>query len=101
MQPVPYLIHSSFFPAIQAALDSAGADFAELQVYLGPRGYKRDETIEVPGPDAAHLLTSWRADPGRFSARIRAAATVLHRRGIHGRFRAIHADGLLTLRRIR
>lgn len=99
MQPVPYLTRSSFFPAIEAAFNSTGADFEELKVYLGPRGYERDETIEIPGPDAAHLLTSWRGDPGRFSARIRAAATVLHRRGIHGRFRAIHADGLLTLRR--
>jgi hypothetical protein len=99
MQPVPYLTRSSFFPAIGAALDTAGADFAELKVYLGPRGYERDEMIEIPGPDAAHLLTSWRGDPRRFSARIRAATTVLHRRGNHGRFRAIHVGGLLTLRR--
>lgn len=97
MQPVPYRTRSSFFPAIEAALDLAGADFAELKVDLGPRGYERDETIVVPGPDAAHLLTTWRGDPRRFSSRVRAAATVLHRRGIHGRFRAIHAEGLLTL----
>lgn len=99
MQPVYYLTRSSFFPAIETALDAAGADFDELKVYLGPRGYERDETIEIDH-DPRAFRTSWRHDPGRFSARIRAAATVLHRRGIHGRFHAVHADGRLTLQRL-
>lgn len=98
MQPVPYRTRSSFFPPIEAALDAAGEDFEELSVFLGPKGYERDELIQIDG-DAESFLTTWRGEPGRFSARIRAAASVLNRRGFRGRLRAVHENGLLTLRR--
>ncbi|HST58918.1 MAG TPA: hypothetical protein VLK84_09525, partial [Longimicrobium sp.] len=99
MQPVPYLTRSSFFPAIESALDEAGEDFEQMSVFLGPRGYERDELIQVPGDEPGSFLTTWSGEPGRFSARIRAAASVLHRRGFRGRLRAVHEDGLLVLSR--
>ncbi|HEU0015417.1 MAG TPA: hypothetical protein VFQ45_17135 [Longimicrobium sp.] len=98
-QSVPYSTRSSFFPAIENAVEKAGRDFADLAVYLGPRGYVRDAVIQIPGSDSRSFLTSWKGDPTRFSARLRAAAAVLARRGIHGTFRAIHRDGTVTLRR--
>jgi hypothetical protein len=99
MQPIPYRSKSSFFPAIEAALDAAGDGWDRLTVYLGPRGYERDELIQIPGPDPQVFLSTWRGDPDRFSARIRAAASVLHRRGFRGTLRASHENGVLTLHR--
>lgn len=60
-------------------------------------GYERDELIQIPGPDPQVFLSTWRGDPDRLSARIRAAASVLHRRGFRGTLRASHENGVLTL----
>jgi hypothetical protein len=99
MQPIPYRSRSSFFPAIEAALDAAGDGWERLIAHLGPRGYERDELIQVPGPEPEVFLSTWRGDPDRFSARIRAAASVLHGRGFRGTLRATHENGVLTLHR--
>jgi hypothetical protein len=93
--------HSRFFAPIRAALTSHSLDQGALEVELGPRGYERDVTVHIRRDDTHVFETDWAGrDPSRFSARIRAAATVLSECGFHGVFRISHIGGLLRIERI-
>lgn len=97
-----YSTRSRFFAPIEAALlERADNIRSPLAVDLGPGGYERDVTVVVSGSDGDTFETTWASNhPSRFSARIRAAATVLHRLGIHGRFQISLHGGTLTVRRV-
>lgn len=93
-----YNDRSSFFEPIEQALDRAGGEWP-VRVVLAPKGYK-GEAVVVIGQDDREFETGWQgADETRFPARIRAAATVLRRRGMFGRFRIWHDDGVLVIER--
>jgi hypothetical protein len=94
-----YSTHSRFFAAIEAALRKAGGSFQRpIRVYLGPKGYKRDAIVRISRSDSQFFETDWESNqPSRFSARVRAAATVLQREGYRGRFRISHSDGTLVI----
>jgi hypothetical protein len=69
-------------------------------VDLGPRGYEREVRLTVRSDDPHTFTTDWKGkDPTRLSARIRAAAAVLQRRGLEGRFHVSHFGGILTIQR--
>jgi hypothetical protein len=95
-----YSTHSRFLPVIERALPRITQELAhEVRVDLGPRGYERDVHITIRTHDADEFDAEWESDhPSRFSARLRAAATVLQRRGFSGRFWLSHRDGLLVIR---
>lgn len=100
MYPVLYNRgRSSFYDRIDEAVRGSSGRSQPVRVELGPCRWNRNVAIEIRADDTEAFRTSWKGDQGYFSARLRAAATVLRDRGIHGRFRAIHADGLLTLSR--
>lgn len=56
--------------------------------------------IEILPGDPHAFRSIWPGDEKRFSARLRAAATVLRDRRLHGRFHAVYRDGVLTLERL-
>jgi hypothetical protein len=96
---VRYSTRSKFFPAIEEALDKeAGRRRGSVHIQLPPGGYARDAMIILRADDGDFFETNWRGkDPTRFSARIRAAAAVLCRRGRFGCFDVSHHDGSLTI----
>lgn len=100
---LPFSTRSRFFSALEQALSRLGDDFpSEIRVVLGPRGYERDVHVTVRRDDPHTFETDWESrQPSRFSARIRAAATVLQRRGYDGTFRISHRDGVLVIQPIR
>ncbi|MBW3570671.1 MAG: hypothetical protein KY467_06155 [Gemmatimonadetes bacterium] len=102
MQEIRYNVHdSSFRPRIEHAVAQSRGLSRPLRIEFGTRGgYTRDVWIEIPGDDPRTFRSSWGGAERRFSARLRAAATVLRDRGIRGRFRAAHEDGILRLERM-
>lgn len=100
---LPFSTRSRFFPALEQALSRLGDDLPpDVRVFLGPRGYERDVHVTVRRDDPRTFETDWESrQPSRFSARIRAAATVLQRRGYDGTFRISHRDGVLVIQPIR
>jgi hypothetical protein len=102
MQPIPYNVRSSSFaPRIEQAVRQAGSLSRPVRIELGPGGYEREARIDIRADDRHHFHTDWTGkDPSRFSARLRAAATVLRDLGLTGRYHASHLKGVLTLHRI-
>jgi hypothetical protein len=101
MQRISYNVKKSSFRApIEAAIRESGRLARPIEVNLGPRGLERNDVLIVIDPgDSATFGTDWEGtDPSWFSARLRAAATVLRDQGLPGRYRASHCDGVLTLR---
>jgi hypothetical protein len=98
---LPYSSRSRFFPAIEEALRQAGGSLERpVRVYLGPKGYTRDAVVKISRGDSQFFETDWESKyPSRFSARVKAAATVLQRQGHHGRFRVSHSNGELVITR--
>src|SRR5690349_18187672 len=97
-----YSTRSEFFVPIQAAVDSVqGRLDHPLRIELKRGGYDRDVSVHIR-PDDAHLFwADWEShQPSRFSARIRAAATVLKRAGLSGRYRISHADGVMLIQKV-
>lgn len=101
MQRISYNVRkSSFRMPIEAAIRASDRLAQGIEVPLGPGGLDRDGVlIEIDPADAATFGTDWDGtDPSWFSARLRAAATVLRDQGLFGRYRASHLGGILTLR---
>lgn len=100
-QPIPFNVRtSSFAQRIEQAVRQAGDLSRPVRIELKPGGYERDARIWIRADDRHHFLTDWTGKyPSRFSARLRAAATVLRDLGLYGEYRASHQDGLLTLHR--
>lgn len=87
-----FAARSRFFPTIEGALPTdASIDELDVRVFLGPGGYELDAEILIHADDAGWFDVDWEnRDPSRFPARIRAAVTVLMRRGYVGAFLVSH-----------
>ncbi len=71
-------------------------------VELGAGGYPGTVRVELTEEANDSFATDWeRADPTRFPARIRAAATALRDKRCFGVFSVSHDEGRLTIDRIR
>lgn len=92
---------SKFFEPIDEVIRQVSDDLVRpVHIELIPGGYDREAHILIGGLDTDTFGTEWEsAHPSRFSARIRAAASVLRKRGFRGRFKAHHENGILTLQR--
>jgi hypothetical protein len=92
---------SEFFAPIEAALKVAGGRINKpLRMALKPGGYNRNAIVVIRPRDDRMFWTDWEsAHPTRFSARLRAAATILQRAGLVGRYRMSHYDGALKISR--
>jgi hypothetical protein len=90
---------SEFFEPIEAAIRAAGGKVvAPLRVTLKRGGYARSSSIFLGREASKSFVTDWESNhPSRFSARCRAAATVLQRTGHAGWFHVRHEDGLLVI----
>jgi hypothetical protein len=101
MMELRYPLRSTFYAPIEKAFDDVHDNLKRpLRIELPPGGYNREAYIIIGASDQHTFRTEWESrHPTRFSARIRAAAGVLYRRGFRGRFEAHHHDGTLTLRR--
>ena len=100
MQAILYNVkRSSFYRRLEEAVRESDGLSRPVRIELGKRGgYARDVQIEI-GDDPHAFRSTWTGAERRFSARLRAAATVLRDNGIHGRFHAVHQGGKLTLER--
>lgn len=98
MQPIRYNVRrSSFYQRIDSAVRIMDNVSRSVHVELEPGGYRRDVRITILKDDPHAFRSDWRYAEERFSARLRAAATVLRDRGAWGDYRAVHDDGNLTL----
>lgn len=99
---IDFATRSSFLPAIHAALDDAGGCEGRVVVQLSPQGYPGTIRLELTEGTSDSFATDWEgADPTRFPARIRAAATALRDRRCFGVFVVSHDEGRLTIDRVR
>jgi len=65
-----------------------------------PGGYAGRVKVTISAADPNSFDTDWQAnDPTRFPARIKAAATALHRCSHFGRFEITHKDGIIVIKR--
>jgi len=96
---LPYSSRSEFFEPIRKALRAAGGELSNpVRVSLRAGGYARDAHVFIRRDDPRYFVTDWESNqPTRFSARCRAAATVLQQNGYEGRYRIRHEDGTLTI----
>jgi hypothetical protein len=102
MQSIRYNVRrSSFYPAIEAALRGWKDRSQPIQVQLSSGGYERDLHFTVSQGNADTFVSTWKGAEQRFSARLRAAATVLRDHGFTGEYHASHRDGIITLTQIR
>jgi hypothetical protein len=98
MQPIRYNVRrSSFYQRVYDAVLATNNVSRRVQVQLEPGGYRRDVRITILRDDPHNFRSDWKYAEERFSARLRAAATVLRDRGAWGDYRAVHDDGNLTL----
>ena len=98
---LPFSTRSQVFEPIERALREAGGVLDQpLHIVLKRGGYQRDAYVIIRQGDPQTFWTDWESrQPSRFSVRVRAAATVLQRCGLYGRFRITHDDGVLTIQR--
>jgi hypothetical protein len=98
---ISYAARSSFFGAIDDALEDAGDRLTSgraVEVILSPQGYDGEYLVRIDARDQQAFGTDWiGTDETRFPARIRAAATVLGNRGDRGVFRVSHVSGRLAI----
>jgi hypothetical protein len=100
MHPINFNVRrSSFHERIAAAVHNSDRLSQSVEIELDkPGGYARDVEIEI-GDDPYEFRSTWNGAERRFSARLRAAATVLRDSGLRGRFHAVHRDGHVILSR--
>jgi hypothetical protein len=99
---IPFAARSRFLDTFEAdirrhraELDRGGA----FHIPVSDGGYDGRVTVTIRPGDHAAFGTDWqRADPTRFPARIKAAATALRNCGRMGRFAISHSEGVLTIR---
>jgi hypothetical protein len=101
---ITYASRSKFFEPIEQRIAEerhalrAGQTIA---IQLEPGGYNRNVRITVNADNASGFDTDWSgSDPTRFSARIRAAATVLFQGAYSGVFAISDNDGMMEIQRI-
>jgi hypothetical protein len=83
--------------ANRARLDAG--ETIEVNFLEDKPGYSKRIEVTIRANDTTTFRTDWEsADPSRFPARIKAAATALRDCGCCGRYVIEHRDGLLTIR---
>ena len=98
MPQLAYAERSRFIAPVLAALRDHGAGHWTVQLSEALDGYGGCVEVTLPGDSPRTFGTDWAgADPTRFPARLRAAATALRDAGLSGRFRLTHRAGTLTL----
>lgn len=101
MQSIHYnLRRSSFYPDIEAALRDWKDRSQTIQVQLSSGGYERDLRFTIAPGDGYTFQSTWKGAEKRFSARLRAAATVLRDLGLTGEYHALHHDGIISLTKL-
>lgn len=101
MQSIRYNVRqSSFYPALEAALRDWKDQSQAIQVRLPSGGYERDLRFTVAPGDRYTFQSTWKGAEKRFSARLRAAATVLRDLGLTGEYHALHRDGIISLTKL-
>jgi hypothetical protein len=98
---IRYSVRSHFFEPLHAALEAHGRCPVRgdpVVVTLSEQGYDGSILVDILAGLSEEFISDWEGrDPTRFPARIRAAATVLHERGCHGRFLISHRRGVLSI----
>lgn len=98
MQPIRYNVRrSSFRSRLEAALRGWDRSKPIRIDLMKTGGYARDLQITIGRTHAEHFRSTWPGAEKRFSARLRAAATVLRDLRLAGRYHAVHRDGTVTL----
>lgn len=106
MQHIPYLTRrSAFVEPVRAVIRAAGGvEYGRplAMAFDAPApGYAGTLEVVISPTDPHEFETTWTgADPTRFPARIRAAATALRDEGCCGRFRVAHDSGRLRVERL-
>jgi len=99
---IAYSTRSQFLDACEAAIRERRADLdggGTVRVNLGEGGYDGRVVVTIRSDDCASFGTDWAgADPSRFPALIKAAATALLNCRCGGAFEVSHADGSLAIR---
>jgi hypothetical protein len=103
MTRIPYASRSSFLAICEQSICRSRADLLAGQpvqiLFQKSGGYAGAEIAAIRESATTHFVVDRRyADPTRFPARLRAAATALHRQRCFGRFELCCHDGELTLR---
>jgi hypothetical protein len=99
---IPFVGRSRFLHACEAAIREQRAELDArhaVQVnFQDEGGYDGRVIVTIHPADRRVFATDWdRADPTRFPARIRAAATALLNCGCEGRFELSHRNSSLTI----
>jgi hypothetical protein len=99
---IAYARRSQFLDACEATVQEHRAELDAgrvVRVDLRRGGYGGQVIVTIR-PNARKVFsTDWEhADPTRFPARIKAAATALLNCGCEGRFEIFHSNGSLTIR---
>ena len=100
---IAFVARSRFLEACENAIRIGLAELnanQTIRVALAEGGYVGRVVVTISPENTTHFLADWRqADETRFPARIKAAATALHRKGCIGEFEIAHENGLLEIRR--
>jgi hypothetical protein len=101
---IAYATRSQFLNACEAAICGHRAELDAgrvVDVDLGEGGYNGRIVVTIRPNDRSFFGTDWEsADPTRFPARIKAAATALLNCGCLGRYEVSHSDGSVTIRSV-
>lgn len=101
---INYSSRSKFFELIEQSIEEEGQELRAgqvIKIQLEPGGYNREARITINTNDPSGFDTDWSgSDPTRFSARIRAAATILFQKSYSGVFSISHTDGVMKIRRM-
>lgn len=98
---LPFPVHSEFFNPIDDAVSARENQLDDgIEILLKPGGYKRTSEVLICTQKLRTFLTNFKGDSSRFSTRLRAAAAILRKRNLLGRFQLAHDNGKLTIRRV-
>ncbi len=102
---IPFCVRSVFLETLLTSLTSRWDALNKgemILVELGKRGgYSGKHQVRIDR-DSSQVFTceSFRGDPSRFPARIKAAARALHDLGGSGEFIVTHEDGLMSVQAV-
>jgi hypothetical protein len=98
---ITYVTKSRFLAPCEVSISEHRAEIDAgglVQVNLEDGGYNGSVVVTIRKNDRKAFATDWEgADPTRFPARIKAAATALLHCGCEGRFKIAHRSGHLTI----
>ena len=100
---IPYASRSGFTAICKDVIKNEIDNGHPVIINLNkPGGYAGLVKVTIRSADPNSFDTDWQAnDPTRFPARIKAAATALHRCSHFGRFEIEHKDGIIMIKVIK